>query len=269
MTAPTKDGVYRDFPIDWYHADRGSLSASAAKLLLSSPAKYRWRLDNPPEPKPYFEVGSAVHWLLLGQGNEIEIIDAEDWRSKIAREQRDKAREAGRIPMLGRDHREAVLMRDAVRGHRFAGGLFADGEAEVSLYATDPATGVRLRARPDWMTQRDGRLWLVDLKTCANADPRDFGRTAYMFGYHLQMAWYVTVARLLELDPAPVFVFVLVEKEPPYLVSVVELDGEAFALGCRQMRLAIDTYRACSEWDEWPGYGDGIEPVSLPPWVFR
>ncbi|PIJ36757.1 hypothetical protein BMW24_003585 [Mycobacterium heckeshornense] len=267
---PTTDGVYPYVTLADYQADRATLSVSGAKLLLSSPAKYRWQLDNPPEHKPYFDVGSAVHKLILGEGPDIECVDAEDWRGKHARERRDKAHEQGRIPLLAADYHAAVDMMDAVKlHHRLAPQLFEDGRAEISLYATDPATGVRLRARPDWMTQRDGRLWLVDLKTCANADPRDFGRTAHNLGYHLQMAWYVTVARLLELDPAPVFVFVLVEKEPPYLVSVVELDGEAFALGCRQMRRAIDTYVVCSEWDEWPGYGDGIEPVSLPPWVFR
>ncbi|EUA18446.1 gp60 domain protein [Mycobacterium xenopi 3993] len=102
------------------------------------------------------------------------------------------------------------------------------------------------------MTQRNGRLWLVDLKTCQSADPREFGRTAHNFGYHLQMAWYVTVARLLELDPNPVFVFVLVEKTPPHLVSVVELDSDAYQLGYRRMREAIDLFRTCRDWGSGP-----------------
>ncbi|BBU22136.1 PD-(D/E)XK nuclease-like domain-containing protein [Mycobacterium xenopi] len=269
---PLEDGVYAGIPTSDYQSDRDSLSASGARLLLSAPAKYAWQLDHPREPATHFDIGTLVHTLVLGCGDEIEVVDAEDWRSKHARECRDKARETGRVPILRADYDAAVDMRDAVKiHHRLAAELFDAGEPEMSMWVRDPATGVRLRARPDWMTQRDGRLWLVDLKTCQSADPREFGRTANHLGYHVQMAWYVTVARLLELDPNPVFLFVLVEKTPPHLVSVVELDADAYQLGYRRMREAIDVFRACRDWDEWPGYAADSEivPVALPQWVFR
>jgi hypothetical protein len=265
-----EDGVHADIPDTEYHS-LPSLSSSGAKLLLppSTPAKFRERMDNPPPPKPHFDFGHLVHKLVLDAGSDIEVIDAEDWRSKAAREARDQAHAEGKIPALKDEYRQAVLMRRAVRYHPIAGSLFDSGDAEMSLYTTDPDTGIKLRARPDWMTQRrDGRLWLVDLKTCADADPETFGRTAHKWGYHLQFAWYHTVARLLELDESPAFVFVNVEKEPPYLVSVCELDLDAYQLGRADMRRAIRIYQQCTETGVWPGYAEDVHSISLPPWAY-
>ncbi|OBK92622.1 hypothetical protein A5646_03310 [Mycobacterium sp. 1245499.0] len=251
-----------------YHADP-ALSASGAKLLLppSVPAKFKERRDNPPEPKPHFDFGHLVHALVLGKGSELALVDATDWRTKAARDARDAAHAEGRIPVLGDEYRMAVLMRGAIREHPVAADLFTDGEAEQSLFATDPDTGMKLRARPDWMTTRDGRLWLVDLKTSVTAEPGAFARRAADYKYHLQAAFYVYVARLLGLDDGAAFILVAVEKEPPYLVSVVEFDAEAMIEGARLARNAIDTYARCTELDDWPGYIPGITSISLPYWA--
>jgi hypothetical protein len=73
----------------------------------------------------------------------------------------------------------------------------------------------------------------------------------------------------LGLCDDPVFVFIAQEKEPPYLVSVVEFDAEAIAEGHRLNRQAIDLFKRCVDTGEWPGYDDGITPISLPPWAFK
>lgn len=263
-----EDGVKSDMSDRDYHAD-ASLSASGAKLLLppSCPAKFRERMDNPPEPKPHFDFGHVVHALVLGKGADLAVIDAPDWRGKYAREARDKAHAGGQIPVLASEYAVAETMCHEVRCHPVAGDLMADGDAETSLFATDPDTGVKLRARPDWMTQQDGRLYLLDLKTCADANPATFGRTAEKWGYYLQFAWYVAVVRLLELDDSPAFLFVCVEKEPPHLVSVCELDMDAYLLGRKHMRQAINTYQRCIQTGQWPGYDNTIHSISLPPWA--
>ena len=271
---PVKDiptGRWRGIPDTVYHRLPG-LSASGAKLLVppSCPAKYKANRDNPPPSNAVFDLGKAVHKLVLGEGAPLQIIDAKDWRSKAASEARNEAYAAGVIPILVGDFAQIKAMSDAVLAHPVAGKLIDDsvGEAEVSLLADDPGTGVRLRARPDWSTERDGRLWLVDLKTTVTAEPRAFARKAADYRYHLQAAWYVQVAALLNLDPCAAFVFVAVEKEPPYLVSVTEWDGEAMTEGARLMREAIKTYALCKESDFWSGYPEGITPMYLPRWAF-
>lgn len=262
-------GVYPGVSDADYHADKGTLSASGAKLLLppSTPAHYRWAMENPREPKPAFDFGHLVHKLVLGEGADVAVIDAPDWRGKAAREARDEAYAAGRIPVLQAEFRDGLDMARAVDGHPVAAALFADGDPEVSLYATDPGTGVGMRARPDWMTMRDGRLWLVDLKTSVTAEPAGFARKAADYGYHVQAAWYCHVVRLLELDPSPAFVFVVVEKAAPYLVSVTEFDAEAMETGRVLMGQALRIYRACRDSGQWPGYDAAVTSMSLPPWA--
>jgi hypothetical protein len=44
----------------------------------------------------------------------------------------------------------AANMADAVRQHPYAGLLLAEGKAEQSFWADDIATGLRVKARPDW-----------------------------------------------------------------------------------------------------------------------
>jgi hypothetical protein len=264
------DGVHPGIPDDLYHTDKTSLSASGAKLLLppSVPAKYRWCMDNPPPPKPVFDFGKLVHKLVLGEGADIDVIHAKDWRTKSAQEAKTKAHNAGLIPVLASEHDQAEKMAEQVHQHPLAGALFRDGDAETSLCVTDPDTGVRLRARPDYMNQYDGRLTITDYKTAADANPDTFGRTAFQWSYHLQFAWYVHVARLLELDDNPAFLFVVQEKTAPYLVSVCELDAEAFLLGRKQMQQAIATFKTCTEMDAWWGYPPEIQSLSLPAWAY-
>lgn len=273
ISVPEGDGIFGGVDELAYHADRGSLSSSGAKLLLppSCPAKFREAQDNPPAPKREFDVGHLVHRLILGKGAEVVQIEAPDYRGKDAREARDRAHADGMTPALRHEVGAAQRMADAVRAHRIAGPLFTAGDAEMSLYADDPATGVRLRGRVDWMWYgaSDGRLWLIDVKTALTSEPRGFARKAADLGYVMQADWYVSLLTALKLAVDPVFVFVVVEKTPPFVVTVVEYDAESMAEGHRRNREAINLYAQCVESGRWPGYADdGIVPISLPPWAF-
>jgi len=151
--------------------------------------------------------------------------------------------------------------------HPVASQLFTDGQPEVSLYQHDTESGVRLRGRVDWL-RADGQI--VDLKTSVTANPAELVRRFWLYGYYMQHAWYadLVAAQGIEVPEVDAFRFVVVEKTPPYLVTVVGYDAEAVAEGRRLNRLAIRTYADCVESGVWPGYSDGrIETISLPGWV--
>lgn len=265
---PTDDGIYPDIAEASYHGDAGSLSSSGARQILSSPAKFRYRQDNP-EHSTAFDMGSAVHSRVLGVGAPVVIVDAASYATKAAREQRDKAYADGKTPILMDDAERVEAMTDAVLEHPTAAALFADGDPEQSLFWHDPDTGVRLRARIDWLRPGASRLIAIDLKTTGvSASPREWGGTAAKWKLHFQAAWYLTALEQLGLCDNPAFVFVNVEKEPPHLVSVTQLPEQAIALGRREMRRAIDTYADCSKRDEWPGYSPEIHVVDLPRWAY-
>ena len=253
---------------DLYHLDAGSLSSTGARKILACPARFKWEQDNPPEPKPAFDFGHLVHRLILGEGSTIQIVEATDWRSKSAQAERDAARADGVIPVLRSEYDAGVAMREAVMAHPTAAALLAEGVAEQSGWWVDEPTGVQLRFRPDWLTTSlSGRPICVDYKTTVNANPADFALSVGKFGYHMQHAFYVAGLAAHGIDDAA-FLFVAQEKQAPYLVSVIELDADAVLLGARQNRRAIDLFAECMATDIWPSYGDGINTIDLPRWVY-
>lgn len=248
MNAP---GFYDDIPEATYHADRDSLSVSGAKVLLKAPALFKWQQGHPTHSDA-FDIGSAAHRLVLGVGPEIGVVDADDWRSKDAREARENVRRIGKIPLLRKDADRVQAMADKLSEHTLAMRLLSDGKPEVSAYATDEATGVMRRGRFDWL----GTNVITDYKTAATVDPKALaGRygTVKKYGYDQQAAWYLDLCRDLGHD-AQAFAFIFQMKEPPYLVTVAYID-EADLWDARQAnRTALERFRDCTETGIWPGY---------------
>lgn len=142
------------------------------------------------------------------------------------------------------------------------------GVAEASVVAQDPLTGEWVRARPDYLPDRGSeQTVMVDLKTADNADPLHFGRICGRYGYQIQAAWYTEAVRLARGDEHPRIALVAVEKEPPHLVSVTELQALSHAAGMAARREAIDLWHACRKADHWPGYPAGIHPIDIPDYM--
>jgi hypothetical protein len=272
-TVITAPGVY-DLPADVYHADPvpaehgGSLSSSGAKLLLppSCPAIYQWSRTHPTFSDA-FDFGHAAHAKVLGAGAEIVAVDADDWRSKAAREAKDQARAEGKTPLLAKDVAVVDAMAAKLAEHPVASALLDPdhGLPERSLFAQDEESGgVWLRAMLDWLPNPGpGRMIVPDYKTTADVgDPEAFGRTMANFRYHGQAAWYLDLMRTLGLADDAAFVFIVQSKQAPYLVSVIEPDAEAIEIG----RAAINLYAKCTSNNTWPGYDEGVVPASLPGW---
>ena len=248
-------------PEQEYHADRESLSVSGAKLILQSPAKYRHRLDNP-EHRDVFDFGTAAHRLVLGVGSELSVVDADDWRGKGAREARDAARLNGHTPLLAKDYARVQAMADKLSEHTTATALLSHGRPEVSAYADHDRTGVRMRGRFDWLNED----MLVDYKTAATCEPRRFGQAAASFGYDMQAAWYLDLARANGLDPRG-FVFIVQEKEPPYEVACIQLDPYAVEAARNLNEHALERFRDCTESGIWPGHTpDQVVSADVPSW---
>lgn len=268
----TDPGVYTGMSEAEYHADPvegGSLSVSGAKVLLRNPARYRWERDNPPEPSEAFSIGHAAHALVLGVGAEVEVVDADSWRTGDARKARAAALEAGRTPLLTEQWEMVQAMADAIRAKEVPSLLLSGpGRAEVSLFHRDES-GVMLRGRVDWLPDPADRMIVADYKTAATADPEVFGKSAADYGYHMQAAWYSDLITGLGLAQSVAFLFVVQEKQAPYEVTVAQLDPVDLAIGRYQNRMAIETYVECEEAGVWPGYGDDVHMVRLPVWFRR
>jgi hypothetical protein len=263
-----------ELPEHVYHA-HPALSSSGARLLLDPgcPALYRWRRDNPPPPRSVFDFGHAAHAKILGVGAGVLVpVDADlqpyaEWRTADAKAQVAQAREDGLIPLKEPDAQAAADMAGAVLRHPIAGRLLtAPGQSEVSIFWTDDETGVECRARIDRLPD-DPHLPIVDYKTTTCAHPVKFRRSAADYGYHQQDPFYRDAVGAAGLGERG-FAFICQEKDPPYLVSVVQLDGDDVALGAARNRRAREVLAECLATDTWPGYGDDeIVTLRLPAWV--
>lgn len=268
----TEPGIYPDLKAEDYRAQTDWLSVSGAKKLLkpSCPAKFKASLGVD-DHKPQFDLGKAVHTLVLGNGEELVTIEATTYRTAIAQELRDNAYAEGKVPLLTTEREQVEAMAAAVRANLIAAALFDrdHGRPEVSLFWVDEATGVKCKARLDWLPDKqEGRRLLVpDLKTAVSAEPDEFARNAARFGYVDQHVHYCDGIRQLGLDADPAFLFVVVEKEAPHVVTVGQfIRKDDLELSTARVDHARRLYRECIETDTWPGYTTGIAELTLPNW---
>jgi PDDEXK-like domain of unknown function (DUF3799) len=280
VTAPaeiTLPGVYL-IEADIYHADPvpqrlgGSLSVSGAKKLLppNCPAVFNYERQHGRPPKAVFDFGHAAHELVLGIGAGIVSVDADSWRTKASQEAKAAAYAEGKVPLKAADVAVVEAMADAIREHPIASVLLNPdgGEPEQALFRQDEQEGVWLRSMLDWLPHAgDGRMVIPDYKTAISASPSEFAKAAAKYKYHMQDAFYRDMVVGLGLADEVAFVFIVQEKAPPYLVTVVELDSEAVRIGRELNREAIDLYAQCESSGVWPGYSSEVELVSLPAWA--
>jgi hypothetical protein len=275
---PFQPGVYDGMPDDLYHGDPvpgGSLSASGARKLLppSCPALYRYEQDHGRPPKREFDLGHAAHREVLGVGLDVHVVDARDWKTTAARAEAEAAREAGKVPLLAAEYDQVKAMAAKLREHPVARALFDPerGKPEQSAFWRDERTGIWRRARLDWLPNPGaGRLIVPDYKTSKTAAPDELQRSIRNYGWDQQSAWYLDAVHALNLaDDSAAFVFVVQQKTPPYLVTVVQLDVVALQIGRFLNKQAIDVYAECTRTGRWPGFSDDVEILPHPPWVER
>lgn len=277
----TEPGVYVDLTAADYHAQHDWLSNSGAKLLLkpSCPAKFKAAQRAGEERKAHFDLGKVVHTLTLGDGDLFEVVmaarrdktlyAADDYTTKSAQAHRDAIYTAGKVPILAADLTKAQAMAAAVKADKYGAALFSNGSPEVSLFWVDETTGVKCRARVDWMPDKtEGkRLIVADLKTAVSAEPEEFSRNAARFGYARQADWYGNGIQHLGIDDDPAFLFVIVEKDDPHVVTCGQFTrSDDLQLAAAMNDKARRIFRECTATDSWPGYVDGIAELALPTW---
>ena len=274
-------GVY-DIPADTYHADpcpAPSLSSGVAKTILEQSPRHGWLRHpklNPafePENRTLFDKGRASHKVVLGVGEEIVVIDAPNYTTKAAQQAKQLAYLDGRTPVLKHQMATVNEMAAAVRAqldrHEEAAEAFVPGLGKPEQALIWREGDVWCRALLDWMP--NGGNVFPDLKsTGASANPDLWGtRTLYDGGFDVQAAFYCRGIRATLGIEDPRFRFVVVENEPPYALSVVELTPAAMAMANRKAEEAIAIFGWCLRNNRWPGYPSRVCYVDPPIWAER
>lgn len=255
-------------------APQPSLSASVAHAMLTQSPLHAY-LKHPRlntawanESASRMDIGTVAHAILLeGKRDGIVIVEADDWRTKAAKEARDQAREAGKIPVLRDQMGEIEAMVEAAQkaiAQSELASVWADGVAEQSLVWQEGA--IWCRCRPDWMSA-DKRV-LIDYKTTAGtAEPTAWSRGPLNGnGYDLQAALMVRGAQILFQPQDVTAVFMVQECSAPYAVSFVSLTPAYVEHAQRKLAQARGQWVSCLAKNEWPGYPSQVAYMDAPAW---
>lgn len=228
-------------------------------------AKYIDKLI-PDEETPALLMGTLTHRCLLEPDTVTDAFyvkpDGMNYSTKAGKEWRDS--HEGR-PIITAEQASAINgMRDSVWRHPKASAILKASECERSAFVDD--NGLLLKARFDALP-RSGNV-IADLKTCEDADLDSVEKAMFNYGLFRQAAFYLRVAELLGLK-RDYFVFVFVEKSPPYCVACYTPADVILEAGAMMVSRDLQQLRNCYETNRWPGYSEAVEPCSLPKWAMN
>lgn len=263
-------GLHKTMPYDEYAA-LDAVRSSTLKHFRRSAAHARYEMLNP-EDTAAKVLGQAVHIAVLEPqrfADEYAVAPKLDRRTTAGKAEWSAfcAENAGKIVLKADELELCRALADAAQAHPIAAKLLdAPGLTEPSLVWEDAETKLACKARLDRLTTHDGFSTIVDVKTTRDASPRGFARECATYSYHMQAAWYLRGADALS-PVARRFVFIAIEKDPPYAVGVYELDNAFLGAGQKACDDALRMYRNAVETGEWPGYSTSIRTIFAPPWL--
>ncbi len=256
-------GIHNDIPDEVYHADpcpTPSVSSSFLKKLLRQSPLHAYmshpRLNqfHEPENKRCFDIGKAVHSVLLGAGAEIVEVYADDYRTNAAKDYRDEIYEEGKVPLLSKEREQVLQMvKSAIHQlkHHPEGQYFlGDGYSEQTAIWKE--RGIYHRSRNDRITLQRGMIF--DYKTTGqSAHPDEFTRKIDNLDYDLSAAHYIEAERQLH-GSEPEYRFIAQEDRFPFALSVIALTGPYLEVGRMKRARALSYAEWCLKHNKWPGY---------------
>lgn len=266
------DNIIKNSNAD-YHNGEG-VSKSDLDLIHTCPEKYRCKKDNPEEEQtPALLFGSAFHKLLLEPAefsSEYAVAPSCDKRTKEGKALYAEFTETvgDRKEISAADYEKAQEMAKAVLSNPKAAALLTDGTTETSYYWTDNRTGTLCKCRPD----KVNKGYLIDLKTTEDASPEGFANALNRYRYHVQAAWYLRGYEAATGIKPEGFVFIAVEKNPPYSTAIYICDDVTVDIGAQEADRDLDIYASCLVSGNWYGYGgekSEVMTINLPQWKLK
>lgn len=256
-----KPGIYYDMPHKEYHSI-DALSRGRLSQLKKSPAHMKYYLDHPEErDSEALILGEALHALVLEPDtfNSRFAVEPEvNKRTKAGREAIETIRQ--RFPektlISPKLWELAIRLAETITLHETIPALLHPCKKEVSLFWE--RDGVLCKARLDAWDQEFGVIY--DVKTCQDASEQGFFRAVRDHDYQMQAHWYLDGLNRLG-EKAEKFIWIPIEKKPPYGVSIRECGSGLLSDGKTDIERYFEKYVYCKANDYWPGYSTA--PVVL------
>ena len=264
-----KPGIYPDLDIEDYHSGPG-LSSTELKPLSDGGtiAEFLHERENITISPDARERGHILHDAILtpdAPDHAYRFYDAHKTRCKTYQKWAKKNECIGLFP----DDLEMVAgIRRQLADHEIIqGGLLSDGKAECSFFAE--ISGELCKVRPDWLAEIDEGNVILDLKSLRKgySHRKKWSREMDNRKYDLSAAMYCDVVEAATGKPVVAYLFLVVEKEPPYLTAIYHLQEESLAVGRGRFHDALDKYKRWQAGEiKHLGHPQTIQPIDLPKW---
>ncbi len=242
------------------------LNASSIPYLLQSARHYLSMLETPRTQTKAMAFGSCFHEFCLepDKFKENYVVKDLDMRTSKAKTEM-LVLQASNKKVIGEDDFYKIKrMASNIKKHSVASKILIDGFAEqVMLFNLEASNGnkVNCKSKVDYL--RDGMV--IDLKTTQKSDVNSFSKSIEGFGYYLQAVLYSLGYEKLR-GTRPDFIFIAVESESPYEVSVIKLSEEHYSIGYNHLFKAIDVFEKATRTNEFPGYPEVVYDSKISKW---
>jgi hypothetical protein len=257
-----------ELPHDEYHASK-ALGSTQIRWFMKSPLYFKDKMSYPPQSSEAMDFGSAVHLAILQPEDFANTVVAKpecDRRTTKGKEIWAKFQEGLKPGTLILDPDEIAAAA------RIANTVWhtdwwkeyqkTNPRSEVSCFAT--LNGIACKARLD-SCPMEGPI-IVDIKTTVSAKRHTFEKSIWKYGYAIQAAFHMYVARECGLMKSE-FILMAIEKSSPYDFQFFRLKPALIAKAMDEITDALERLAVCAAFDEWPGYPKIPHEVDLPAWA--
>lgn len=305
-----KNGIIKNEHSEDYFASEG-VNSSRLKTLLKSEKHYQ-RYESTPK-KAHLQLGTNIHLHLVPNANEkYAVADVEyGWNSKdatmrgieffcrltgteiqsleVSLDSKHDNLKAALKDLIERAEKEVSIVsaQDKVKIDRIVSEVFsnelamelltAPGANELSLYWTDPETGIEMKIRPDRMIKHPqwGNV-LISIKSATDVEPEAFEKAYHKYGYGISDAMYLHILREVTGEEWNSVATIAVQTTNPYLCQVYFNHKKDIVLryGAQKFEELTAQLAECIRTDTWHGYEEVSEPahrnairLNLPMWV--
>jgi len=250
-----KPGIYDGIPLHEY-LKIDALASSTLTRFHESPA----HSQVPTIETDAMRLGSAFHALVL----EPEKFRKEYGVAPTGIRRGSKAwaeaelDNAGKNVLKAEDYDKIKSMAEAVNRSKTARGLLRGGVMERTLIWRDKRTDLLCKGRMDC---HQGNL-IIDLKSAKDASEYGFQGAIGSYLYHWQAWFYLTGATEVTGIEHRNFLWIAVEKKPPFGVGIYAAGKESLDKASVGIYDAMTGYAECKRTGVWPCYPDRVQELS-------
>lgn len=228
----------------------------AKTLLFGCPAELQWELEEERrKPTRTMEKGTVVDQFLLG-GLTYHTVQARDWRTKAAKQERDAARERGQVPMLEHEIGDLEETAGLVRSRLLEHGLDLTTTVNQQVVTWIAPDGTFCEGTPDIMFATPMGVVTCDLKVGERCAPDFLDDQVYKMCWDIQGAAYGEAARAWFDVPDAAHEHWIIRASPklPHCITICPLSEQYMTMGQRRLIQARAIWRECLETNDWPEY---------------